>query len=191
MRESAPESTRNIPFTIELAISVPRGSSSDGTTVVLPFYNDPMNPITAKSEFEKFVSQSGVTIAALTPGVGIHLMLEFYEQIRADNCPIDQDGDMLLYQWGVYDWGEGAYFQIDITRQFIEAGLEGDDGMSQLSICFNFYPSDEFKQLEQGDRWCGSPAELSYFESYIKTNAAYIKVENANPTKLEVEYSKI
>ena len=26
---------------------------------------------------------------------------------------------MLLYQWGTYDWGEGKYFQIDITRQFI------------------------------------------------------------------------
>jgi hypothetical protein len=150
-----------------------------------------MKPITAKAEFEKFASQSGATIAALTPDVGIHLMLKFYQQIRADNCPIDQDGDMLLYQWGTYDWGDGTYFQLDITRQFIEAGLEGDDGTSQLSIRFYFYPSEDYKKLEWGNRWCSSPGELSHFESYIKANTTYIKVANANPTKLEIEYSKI
>lgn len=100
-----------------------------------------MRPITAESVFEKFISQSGATIVTLTPSVGIHLMFEFYKQVRADNCPVDEDGDMLLYQWGTYNWGEGTYFQLDITRQFIEAGFEGDDGISQLSMRFYFYPS--------------------------------------------------
>jgi len=80
----------------------------------------------------------GTTIAALTPANSITQILEFYKQIRADNCSINEDGDMLLYQWGTYNWGEGAYFQWDITRQFIETGFEGDDGMSQLSLCFYF-----------------------------------------------------
>jgi len=149
-----------------------------------------MKPITAKPEFENFVRQSGATFTALTPANGIHLMLEFYKYIRADNCPIGEDGDMLLYQWGIYDWGEGTYFQCDITRQFIEVGFEGDDGMSQLPICFYFHLSKEFKELKSGKHWCSSPTELSDFESYIKANATYPKIANANPTKIEVKYSK-
>ena len=150
-----------------------------------------MRPITAESEFEKFISQSGAKIATLTPAIGIHLMFEFYKQVRADNCPIDKDGDMFLYEWGTYDWGEGTYFQLDITRQFIETGFEGDDGISQLSMRFYFYPSEEFQHLEWGNRWCDSPTELSHFKSYVTTNAAYLKVANANPTKLDIEYSKV
>ena len=161
-------------------------TKSDG-----PIYKDLVHPITAKSEFEKFISQSGAKIATLTPAVGIYLMFEFYKQIRADNCPVDEDGDMLLYEWGIYDWGEGSYFQLDITRQFIETGFEGDDGISQLSMRFYFYPSEEFKQLEWGNHWCISPTELSEFKSYVTTNAAYLKVANANPTKLDIEYSKV
>jgi hypothetical protein len=150
-----------------------------------------MNPATAKAEFEKFINQSGSTVSKLTPTGGIHLMLNFYKEIRADNCPIDEDGDMLLYQWGTYNWGEATYFQFDITRQFVEAGFEGDDGISQLSLCFYFHPSDEFKQLDHGHRWCSSLIELSDFESYIKTNIAYLKVAKVTPIKLEIEYSKV
>jgi len=150
-----------------------------------------MKPITAKAEFEKFIRESGTTIDALAPANSIRLILEFYKQIRADNCPITEDGDMLLYQWGTYNWGDGTYFQWDITRQFIETGFEGDDGMSQLSLCFYFYPSEEFKELKWGNCWCSSPIKLLDFESYIKTSTAYLKVATTNPTKVEIKYSKI
>jgi hypothetical protein len=160
-------------------------------TVAGRLYVDPMKPITAKAEFEKFVRKSGTTIARLAPENGIRLMLEFYKQIRADNCPIDEDGDMLLYQWGTYNWGEGPYFQCDITRQFIETGFEGDDSISQLSMCFYFCPSEELKELKSGNRWCSSPTELSDFESFIKANATYLRFATADPAKIKVKYSKI
>ena len=150
-----------------------------------------MKPTDAKIEFEKFIVKSRTTISSLTPAIGIQLMLEFYRQTRVDNCPLDQDADMLLYQCGTYDWGKGSYFQIGITRQFIETGWEGDDGISQLSLCFYFDPSKEFKQLEQGDCWCDSPNDLSRFESYIKDSTAYEKVQHTSPAKLEIEYSKV
>lgn len=44
-------------------------------------------------------------------------MLEFYSERRVtDALPLEEDGDMLLYQSGVYDWGEGARMQISLTR---------------------------------------------------------------------------
>ena len=125
------------------------------------------------------------------PFDGVRLMIDFYQQFRFDNCSVDDNGDMLLYQWGTYDWGPGSLFQFDVTRQFIESGFEGDDGMSQLSLCFYFYPSEEFEELKSGNRWCESPRDLASFESFIKESPAYNKVANKKPVKIEVSYSKI
>ena len=150
-----------------------------------------MKPANAKYNFENFIKKSKFSFDELTLAYGIDLMFDFYGQIRADNCPVNKNGDMLLYEWGNYDWGKGMYFQCSITRQFIEAGFEGDDGMSQLIMCFYFYPPDGFEELKRGERWCDTPSDLSSFKAYIKESAAYIKVASIKPTKVEIRYSKI
>ena len=150
-----------------------------------------MKPKTAKREFERFIKESGKKRGTLTPAEGIQLMLDFYWQVRAENCPLDENGDMLLYQWGTYDWGDGRFFQCDITRQFILAGTEGDDGMSQLSFTFYFHPSAEFDALKAGNRWCASPAALAAFQSFVTGTDAYRVVASSTPVKLSLEYGGV
>lgn len=150
-----------------------------------------MNVAKSQVELENFLERSGILKQELIPSDGVRLMLDFYQQSRFENCPAQENGDMLLYQWGTYDGGSGLFFQFDITRQFIESGLEGDDGISQLSMRFCFYPSPEFEDLKSGNHWCESPRELSSFESYIKNSSAYTKVANRKPAKTEISYSKI
>jgi len=55
-----------------------------------------MTPENAKTELEKRIKQSGVAMSELTPAQGIRLMLDFYRDVRADHCEIEEDGDMLL-----------------------------------------------------------------------------------------------
>ena len=150
-----------------------------------------MNVANSQVELENFLKRSGMSKEELIPSEGIRLMLDFYKQSRFKNCPADEYGDMLLYQWGTYDWGSGPFFQLDITRQFIEAGFEGDDGISQLSMYFYFYPSKEFEELKSGDRWCENPLEIPGFERYIKESSAYTKVANRKPAKMEISYSRV
>ena len=54
-------------------------------------------------------------------------MLRFYGDESVAGCRDDGAGDMLLYQWGTYDWGAGESFEFDITRQLIFADDEDDD----------------------------------------------------------------
>lgn len=61
------------------------------------------------------------------------MMAEFYHIHRAEDCEVDEDGDMLLYQWGTYDWGAGRWFEINITRQFIPSD-GAEDEILQLSL---------------------------------------------------------
>jgi hypothetical protein len=150
-----------------------------------------MNTEDSKIEFENFIEQKGFVINKLMLADGMDLMLEYYKGIRVGNCPIDKNGDMLLFEWGTYNWGEGSFFQCDITRQFIVDGLEGDDAISQLSMRFYFIPNPEFDNLKSGGRWCESPDELFNFNLFINTNETYLLVAMRQPVKILLDYSQV
>jgi hypothetical protein len=105
-----------------------------------------------------------------TIGGVLQVMLDFYESQRCDGCAIDQDGDMLLYQWGTFDWGNGEHFELDITRQFI---LEGEDEPYQLHMTLRLDPTDDCRQVGNGNRWCVSPSALREFRDFIQQSAPH------------------
>jgi hypothetical protein len=151
-----------------------------------------MTPKTAKSEFERHLHQSHTRITDLTPTEGVRLMLEFYRNVRADGCELGQDGDMLLFQWGTHKFSGERSFQINLTRQFIMAGLEDEDvPMVQLSLTFHFAPSAELEALKSGNQWCGMPDTLRDFEAYVTSTAAYQAVAVLRSIKATLECSGI
>ena len=81
----------------------------------------------AKKEFERHLAQRRARVAELTPAHGIDAMLSFYRDVRAADCNGSDQGDMLLYEWGVYDWGQGPRFELGLTRQLIKDGAEDED----------------------------------------------------------------
>jgi hypothetical protein len=91
-----------------------------------------MKPAESVKAFQDFAASKGINLNASTPREGIETMLEFRSQNACTAC----SDDMLLYQWGSYNWGNGKYFELNITRQFIEAELEDDDAISQLSLTY-------------------------------------------------------
>jgi len=151
-----------------------------------------MKPKDAKQELTKFIKKSGAKLTALTPAQGIELMLDFYQKIRAGGCPFDADGEMLLYQSGVYDdfdGGESLHF--DINRQFIQPSRDGDDAMSQLSLTFFFRPAAKYLRLKDGNRWCSSPEELEKFRRFIQRTPAYRTVADLKASDVKIQYSRI
>jgi hypothetical protein len=89
-------------------------------------------------------------------------MMDWYAEERAtDAAPIDEDGDMLLFQWGEHDRGAGRTFDYDLTRQLVRADDPEDEGILQLSLTFRYPTSDRTAGLGSGHRWCGSPAQLA------------------------------
>lgn len=139
----------------------------------------------AKNEFLKHLG--GHKLEALAPPDGIRLMLSFYREVRVEGGRPDADGDMLLYQWGTYDWGEGEAFDIDITRQLI-VGNGGDEDIFQLSLTFKFPPAEQLRQLGEGTRWCHSPEELEEFQAFINSSPALIASEHEKTSEVRLEY---
>src|SRR5688572_20396299 len=63
----------------------------------------------AQQEFRAFLSRRGLAVATLDVAGGSAAMLDFYQDHRPADCAQIPDGDMLLFQWGTYDWGQGEH----------------------------------------------------------------------------------
>ena len=141
----------------------------------------------AKKQFLRVLKQRGLKLSSLSPNEGIDAMIAFYNDVRAEGCDLNQQGDMLLYQWGNYDWGDGESFEFDITRQLIDGDGEDED-IRQLNLTFHFTPTATLRKLEAGNRWCRSPKMLKSFQSFVRSSAAFKLVTPAKPLKVSLEF---
>jgi hypothetical protein len=125
------------------------------------------------ARFEEFLSAKRIEVASAPPEVGFEAMLRFYAERRVEGCDLEADGDMLLFQWGMYDWGEGPEFELDLTRQVIFPDEEDDDAIWQLHLTYHYQPTGELRALGADDRWCPVPADLPGFREFILASKPY------------------
>jgi hypothetical protein len=144
-----------------------------------------MNIEVVKEKIESFIAADEVKLLAV-----IEQLLKLYTDIRISNTNLEENGDMLLFQWGTYDWGEGNYFEFDITRQVISPDLEteeSEEGIKQLKVTFKYLPTPSSKKLKSGNIWCENPSELSKFKSIILESSSYQWCSNEKPVSVIVD----
>jgi hypothetical protein len=132
------------------------------------------DPENAQQEFEKFLSGKGLHQHDLTLADGCEAVFDFYRELRPRGRVFEQQkgADMLLLQWGTYDWGAGEHFGFNLTRQLIGEGPV-DDAMRQLGLTFEFQPDNELRALGIGDKWCDSLSALLEFRDYVYRSPAF------------------
>jgi hypothetical protein len=97
-------------------------------------------------------------------------VLDLYEGERINGTSLEEGGDMLLFQWGSYDWGNGRFFELDLTRQAIPSGEE-DPPILQLHCTFRYEPA-VFDGIDAGNLWCESPADIVGFARFVLSSEA-------------------
>jgi hypothetical protein len=142
-----------------------------------------LKPTASKKRFLQVLGAKSHKLASLSPVDGIAVMLDWYREERADGCDLRQGGDMLLYQWGCYDWGEGEFFELNITRQFIDGAGEDED-IRQLLLTFKYKPTAPLRRVKDGNRWCKSPNDLKKFRSFIDSSEALRAVAETDPAQV-------
>jgi hypothetical protein len=145
-----------------------------------------MKPRAAKTRFLKRLEVAGRSLDTLTPSAGVDAMLAYYAEERAERCPFEGERDMLLFQWGTYDWGAGPAFEVDITRQLIRTDTKEKE-IWQLRLVFRFEPSVGVAAGER-NRWCRSLDELAAFRTFITKSAALKAVAQQCPASVELLY---
>ena len=143
-----------------------------------------------KKRFLKRLEEAGQTLAALAVVDGIASMLNFYAEERTEGCDLEEDGDMLLYQWGCQDWGEGEFFEVNITRQLMDGALEDED-IRQLSLTFRFKPDSKLRKLVNGNKWCTSPDEVAAFRTFIHSSQALKAVAKMKPAAITLDLGAV
>lgn len=148
----------------------------------------------AKDELDRIIATTAGGLSAVSPAHATKLMADFYCNQRASDCDISEDGDMLLFEWGVYPWS-GESFRIQITRQFIPRGGDDDD-IYQLVLGVHYPPDDEARAAAEAarasrtsNRWCASPQELSGFLGFVAASPAMALAAHRTPFKVTLEYN--
>lgn len=151
----------------------------------------PMKPSTSLASFQEFLKQQHLAKSELTVPQLVERTLSFYQSVRATGLITDAQSDMLLFQWGVFDWGHGERFEFDITRQFISSGAFGDDAISQLHCTAYFPPSPELRAIPAASRWCSSAADVESFLAFIRDSAAYRAANSLKPAQVSLHWEKV
>jgi hypothetical protein len=147
-----------------------------------------MKPKASRAVFVKFAEANGVELSNCTPRIGFSEMFRFYESVVPAGCS-GNDADMLLYQWGTYDWGLGEHFELHLTRQFIEDAKQDDDAISQLSVTFKFKPTTELRALGASNLWCHSTTELQSFREFVEKSGPFLATADSTADATEVDFS--
>ena len=145
---------------------------------------EPKEAITA---FEKQLKNSIIDFHNISVELLIDQQLTFYKKIRAKNVSYENDGDMILFQWGTYDWGEGKYFQFDIARQFIETDKNGDDAISQFHTIL-FYDPNSIGEEIQGNKWFNNYKNTDEIKIFILQSDIYERIKSLKPIKREISW---
>jgi hypothetical protein len=149
-----------------------------------------LTPKGSAAELRGFLKEAGVSLKSMTPEVALDLMARFYESVPAAGCDRSDDGDMLLFQCGVHDWGDGPEFSLDFVRQFIESSsedAEGDDDISQLHLELFFDPATAGASECAFNVWCADDDELEEFRAAVVDSDGFKLMKGCRPVKVELK----
>lgn len=150
-----------------------------------------MEPSASAAALRRFFSGRGADFESATLPDMIETALAFYADVPAAGLTADGDPDMLLFQFGTFDWGAGAFFEFDLTRQFIEADGEDDDALSQLRCTFVYVPTADLKAIGAANRWCHAREGVSEFRSFIVATAAFRAARALLPVRRTIDWSYV
>ena len=117
---------------------------------------------------------------------------EQYRNVRLPGTDLNADGDMLLYQWGVMDWGDGLFAIIDLTRQIQVAAASptGDPSVWQIGCRFR-YPPPLLNGIKNGSCWCPHPRQLTDFCARLEQSDPWSRLSQATSLSTLVRQTRV
>jgi len=116
----------------------------------------------------------------------LDVLAEFARIPAEDTAPAEEDGDGLLAQFGTYDFRGTREFQVDLTRQFIEPGEDGE--IWQLH-CTLFWPATSETDALGSDELWSFGMELDQFFAQARKLPGWAWALQAKATVPDFEVS--
>ncbi|CAN5900069.1 hypothetical protein BH23ACT12_BH23ACT12_12560 [soil metagenome] len=145
----------------------------------------PVNPEELQACFQHFAAANGVDPTTDSHATVFDAMLRYYAEVRVNGCNPADDDDMLLLDWGSYDWGQGRAYEIDLSRQVLLPGRT-DESVVQLHVVCRFPNTGDLAKIPVGNDWWGSPGTVDEFAEVLKGNVAVAAAADAQPLSVEI-----
>jgi len=145
----------------------------------------PIDPLDLQAGFAHFAGAAGIDVHNDPHTEVFDTLLRFYAQVRVNGCDPADDEDMLLLDWGSYDWGEGRAYEVDLSRQVVLPGRT-DEAVVELHVVYRFPNTGELAKIPVGNDWWGSPGSVDDFAEALKSNVAVAAAAGAEPLSVEI-----
>lgn len=114
----------------------------------------------------------------------VDTLLEFYQKEKASWLRHEADADMLLFQYGTYNWdGAGPKFELNVTRQ-VKHPVEEE--FVQFGLTMFFSPAD-IGELEAFNTWSIDRTNIEDWMHVVKNSAGYGKSLKAEPLGFQAD----
>ena len=121
------------------------------------------------------------------PEEALNGFISFFHKYKTKAELGDEEEDMLLYQYGTYNWtGRGGNFEFNLTRQF---EIPNDDDFYQLSLTL-YYKPELVGEIEDENSWSTDFEDIHKWASHIKSTIGFKKVDGNKPDKIAIEFRK-
>jgi len=137
---------------------------------------------TLEQIFHKYLNNKEMS----TPTQALEAMFEFYQTVQILPKIEDPEQDMLLFQYGVYDWNDtGDTFEFNLTRQ-VKSPHPDDDEYYQLSLTLLYEP-DEMEPVDDLNAWSVDFEDLNTWKAHIIGTKGYEQAAKYQPYSFRVE----
>ena len=121
---------------------------------------------------------------ALTPDQLIDLSVHLFHEIKLEGPLADDepDSDMLLFEYGAYDFGQGKRFLFGIARQWC---VPENDEPYQLHIELRYDPA-AFKGCGAKTLWSDWDPALNAWRGEIRATKGYALAQKLGPQAFEL-----
>jgi hypothetical protein len=138
-----------------------------------------------KSEYKALIDKEyNGTVSDVDELINIALALFHEIKVKGISGVVDYiDHDVLLFQYGTYDWGEGNFFEFDITRQFAKPG---EDEPYQLHMVLRFDPID----IVSYDCWSMDYDSVDKWKDNILKTEGYKKAKELKCKKFDLFFEQ-
>jgi hypothetical protein len=117
----------------------------------------------------------------------------FAEERVDDAQALEEGGDGILAQYGIFAWDGPPHFELDMTRQFSFADDDGEySHMTQLQCTFQFAVTDELRALGEDNLWSFDLTLDTFFEkSLAMPGFRGVRDLGVDPLRVVIEYDEV
>jgi hypothetical protein len=141
-----------------------------------------------EAAFRQFLASRNGQLGSLDAAGAIDAMTSFYEAVQPTGLDPEAP-DMLLFQWGTYDWGDGLWFEFNVTRQVITPSTpeDADDAIWQLGLTLRYPPTENAQTAASGEQWWDrEDGPIAEFLTDVQSTPGWSYAAERRPTKVEL-----